>query len=372
MCQQLNFLDTKNWEEITTQKKLTKSLAVLSAALMVVCLIPSTFAAQDNSQKDNMHGMMHEKMNTGEPASFSLDNATFETRQERMLEQVNDIISKIESDIENVDELENENITEEMLTTALTQLEEAKTLINNAEDEDDLKEAMELIKSTMEEIGIEPQKGHGMRQGPMADQGMFRGNESFETQQERMLEQINDTLTLIESDEFDNENITAEVLDNATTQLEEAKTLVENAEDVEDLKEARETIQSAMETLGIGPIMMMDKPDAPEDESFEIQQERMLEQVNNTISKIESDIENIDELDNENITEEMLTTALTQLKEAKTLITNAENEENLKEAMEQIHSAMEELGIRPENERGMERGPMGKTGMSPMNESSES
>jgi len=461
-----NCLDTKNREEINTQRKLTKSIAVLSVALMVVCLVPATFAAQDNNQEYNMHGKMHEKMSTGEPASFSLDNATFETKQERMLEQVNDTISKIESDIENIDELENENITEEMLTTALTQLEEAKTLIVDAEDEDDLKEAMELIHSTTEELGIEPQKEPGMGQRPMEDQGMLQGNESFETQQEkmlehiesmisklesdaenideldnenitakmldnattqleeaktlvensedeedlkeamemvhtameslgigpammgrpevvpedetfetqqeRMLEQINDTLTLIESDEFDNENVTAEMLDNATTQLEEAKTIVENAEDVDDLKEAGELIHSAMETLGMGPAMM-DRPEAlPEGETFETQQERMLEQINNTISKIESDIENIDELENENITEEMLTTALTQLEEVKTLINNAEDEEDLKEAMEQIHSAMEELGIGPENERGMERGPMGKPGMSPRNESSES
>lgn len=342
---------------------------------MVVCLIPSTFAAQDNGQKHDMHGIMHEKINTGESASFSLDNATFETQQERMLEQVNDTISKIESDIENIDELDNENITEEMLTTALTQLEEAKALISDAEDEDDLKEARELIHSTMEELGIEPQKGHGMGQRPMEDKGMLQENESFEIQQEMLLKQINDTtsfMSLIDSDEIDNENITAEMLDNATTQLEEAKTLVENAEDVDDLKEARELVHAAMETLGMGPAMM-GRPEAlSENESFETQQERMLEQINNTISKIESDIENIDELENENITEEMLTTALTQLEEVKTLINNAEDEEDLKEAMEQIHSAMEELGIGPENERGMERGPMGKPGMSPKNESSGS
>ncbi len=370
-------LDTKNREEINTQRKLTKSIAVLSVALMVVCLVPATFAAQDNNQEYNMHGKMHEKMNTGEPASFSLDNATFETKQERMLEQVNDTISKIESDIENIDELDNENITEEMLTTALTQLEEAKTLIIDAEDEDDLKEAMELIRSTTEELGIEPQKEPGMGQRPMEDQGMFQGNESFETQQEKMLEHIESMISKLESDaenidELDNENITAEMLDNATTQLEGAKTIVENAEEVEDLKEARELIHSAMETLGIGHMMKMDRPEASEEETFETQQERMLEQVNNAISKIESDIENIDELENENITEEMLTTARTQLEEVKTLINNAEDQEDLKEAMEQIHSAMEELGIGPENERGMERGPMGKPGMSPRNESSES
>lgn len=367
-----NCLDTKNREEINTQRKLTKSIAVLSVALMVVCLVPATFAAQDNNQEYNMHGKMYEKMNTGEPASFSLDNATFETKQERMLEQVNDMISKIESDIENIDELENGNITEEMLTTALTQLEEAKTLIVDAEDEDDLKEAVELIHSTTEELGIEPQKEPGMGQRPMEDQGMLQGNESFETQQEKMLEQINDTLLKIESDEMDNENITAEMLANATTQLEEAKTIVENAEDEEDMKEAMEMVHTAMESLGIGPAMMGRPEAVPEDETFETQQERMLEQINNTISKIESDIENIDELENENITEEMLTTALTQLEEVKTLINNAEDEEDLKEAMEQIHSAMEELGIGPENERGMERGPMGKPGMSPRNESSES
>jgi coenzyme F420-reducing hydrogenase delta subunit len=50
----------------------------------------------------------------------------------------------------------------------------------------------------------------------------------------------------------------------------------------------------------------------------------------------------------------MLTTALTQLEKVKTLITNAEDEEGLKEAVEQMHSAMEELGIRPTNERRME------------------
>jgi multidrug resistance efflux pump len=87
----------------------------------------------------------------------------------------------------------------------------------------------------------------------MDDKGMFQGNESLETQQEKMLEQINDTISKIDSGEIDDENITAEMLDNATTQLEQAKTIVENAEDVDDLKEARELIHSAIETLGMEP-----------------------------------------------------------------------------------------------------------------------
>jgi hypothetical protein len=67
----------------------------------------------------------------------------------------------------------------------------------------------------------------------------------------------------------------------------------------------------------------------------------------------------------------MLTTALTQLEKVKTLITNAEDEEGLKEAVEQMHSAMEELGIRPTNERRMEPRLMEKAGIAPENESSE-
>ncbi len=230
------------------KKKLVKSIAVFSAALMMVCFLPSAFASQDSAQKHSMDGMMHGNMNIGDAAKFSLDNATFEIQQERMLEQINDTISMIESD-----EIDDENITAEMLANATTQLEKAKTIVENAEDVDDLKEARELIRSAMETLGMEPENRHGMGPGTMDDKGMFQGNESFETQQERMLEHINDTLTLIESDEFDNENITAEMLANATTQLEEAKTIVENAEDVDDLKEAGELIRSAMETLGMEP-----------------------------------------------------------------------------------------------------------------------
>jgi hypothetical protein len=205
-----------------------------------------------------MYGTMHEKMNSAEPLSFFLDNATFEIQQERMLEHVNDTISMIGSDIENIEELEKENITEETLTTALTQLEEAKTLITDAEDEGDLKEAKELIRSAMVTLGITPENGHGLRQKPMDEKGMSQENESFETHQERMLEQINDTISFMEfsmigSEELQDRNITAEMLENATAQLKEAKTIVENAEDKEDLKEAKEQIHSAMEELGIGP-----------------------------------------------------------------------------------------------------------------------
>ena len=441
-------MDTKNWEENNTQKKIIKSIAVLSVAMMVVCMIPATLAAQNDSQQQSMQEIVHgKKINNRGPAGFSLDNETFEVQQERMLEQINNTISKIEAG-----EIEDENITAEMLDNATTQLEEAKTIVENAKEVEDLKEATELMRSAMETLGFEPENRHGM----------LREEESFETQQERMLEQINNTISKIEAGEIEDENITAEMLDNATTQLGEAKTIVENAEDVddlreatklmhsametlglvpvrmmdreapeeesfetkqekmlgkindtisfislinsgeiddenitaemlenataqleeaktivenaqdeEDLKEARELVHSAMETLGMGPAMM-DKPqDFPEDETFETQQERMLEQVNNTISKIEGDIENIEELDNENITEEMLTTALTQLEEVKTLITNAEDEDELKEAVEQMHSAMEELGIRPTNERRMEPRLMEKAGIAPENESSE-
>jgi len=258
LCQKLNCLDTTDLEEISTQRKMTRSIAAFSVALMVLCLVPSTFAAQDNGHKHDMYGTMHEKMNSAEPLSFFLDNATFEIQQERMLEHVNDTISMIGSDIENIEELEKENITEETLTTALTQLEEAKTLITDAEDEGDLKEAKELIRSAMVTLGITPENGHGLRQKPMDEQGMSQENESFETHQERMLEQINDTISFMEfsmigSEELQDRNITAEMLENATAQLKEAKTIVENAEDKEDLKEAKEQIHSAMEELGIGP-----------------------------------------------------------------------------------------------------------------------
>ncbi|WP_321419616.1 hypothetical protein [uncultured Methanomethylovorans sp.] len=324
-------------------------------------MVPATLAAQDNSQQQKMYETMHgEKINTRDPAGFSLDNETFESQKERMLEQINDTISKIETG-----EINNENITAEMLDNATTQLEDAKTIVENAGDITELNEARELVHSAMETIGLAPVK--------MMDRQGAPEEESFDTEQERMLGQINDTISfisLIDSGEIDDENITAEMMDNATTQLEDAKTIVQNAENVEDLKEARELIHSAIETLGMGPVMM-GKPDAlQDDKTFETEQERMLEQVNNTISKIKSDIENIDELDNKNITEDMLTTALTELEEAKTLITNAEDEKDLKEAMEQMHSAMEELGIGPVNERGMEPGQKGKTGTSPGNESS--
>lgn len=258
MCQQLNWLDTTNLEEISTQRRLTRYIAAFSVALMVLCLVPSTFAAQENGHKHDMRGMTHEKMNTKEPLSFSLDNATFEVQQERMLEHVNDTISMLGSDIENIEELENENITEEMLANAITQIEEAKTLITDAEDEGDLKEAKELIRSAMMTLGVAPENGHGMRQKPMDDQGISQGNESFETDQERMLQQINDTISFMEfsmvgAEELHDKNITAEMLENATIQLEKAKTIVLNAEDEEDLKEVRGQIQSAMEELGIGP-----------------------------------------------------------------------------------------------------------------------
>ena len=329
--------------------------------MMVVCMIPATLAAQNDSQQQSMQEIVHgKKINNRGPAGFSLDNETFEVQQERMLEQINDTISKIEAG-----EIEDENVTVEMLDNATTQLEEAKTIVENAEDVDDLREATKLMHSAMETLGLVPVRMMD-REAPE--------EESFETKQEKMLGKINDTISfisLINSGEIDDENITAEMLENVTVQLEEAKTIIENAQDEEDLKEARELVHSAMETLGMGPAMM-DKPENfPEDETFETQQERMLEQVNNTISKIEEDIENIDELDNENVTEEMLTTALTQLEKVKTLITNAEDEEGLKEAVEQMHSAMEELGIRPTNERRMEPRLMEKAGIAPENESSE-
>lgn len=167
MCRQLNWLDTTDLEEISTQRKMTRSIATFSVALMVLCLVPSTFAAQDNGHKHDMYGTMHENMNSSESLSFSLDNATFEIQQERMLEHVNDTISMIGSDIENIKELENENITAEMLENATTQLEEAKTIVENAEDEEDLKEAMQMLHTAMETLGMGPEKERGMERGPV-------------------------------------------------------------------------------------------------------------------------------------------------------------------------------------------------------------
>ena len=373
-----------------TQKKMTKFIAVLSAALMVVCFIPSTFAAQDTIQRNSMDRAMHPEMNITWSANFSHENESFGTQQERMLEQINNTISKIKADVANVDGLENKNITTEMLDNATTQLEDAKTLVESAENVDDLKVAMEKVHTAMEELGIRPQDGPEMRREMMGNatgNATAFGNESFGTQQERMLEQINNTISKIKADAanvdgLENKNITAEMLDNATTQLQDAKTVVESAENVDDLKVAMEKVHTAMEELGIrpqnGPEMRREmmgnatgNATAFGNESFGTQQERMLEQINNTISKIKADATNVDGLENKNITAEMLDNATAQFEEVKTLVTNAENVDDLKVAMEKIHTAMEELGIRPENEKGMERGPMGKPGMPPQNETSK-
>ena len=217
---------------------------------MVICPVPSTFAVQDNGQKHDLNRAIHEKMDTLGTASFSIDNSALEIRQEKMLEQINDTISFIEFSMTGSHEPNDANITAEMLADVTTQLKEAKTLVENAEDKKDLKEATEMVHSAMETLGMGP--------ATMDKPEALPEHETFQTQQERMLEQINDTISFIEfsmigSDEPNDANITAEMLADVTTQLKEAKTLVENAEDEKDLKEATEMVHSAMEEIEIGP-----------------------------------------------------------------------------------------------------------------------
>jgi hypothetical protein len=137
------------------QRKLTKSIAVLSVSLMVICLVPATLAAvMDNNQKYNLSGMTDGKIHHERSANFDLENSSFEVQQERMLELINGIISKTDSG-----DINDENITEEMLTTALTNLEEAKKIVENAEKEEELHEARELIHSAMEILHVKPETG---------------------------------------------------------------------------------------------------------------------------------------------------------------------------------------------------------------------
>ncbi|WP_094227256.1 hypothetical protein [Methanolobus psychrotolerans] len=159
--------------------KYMKVLACLSLALIVFSAVtPGAFADETgtaketkefrdykvmdhrvmNSPREN-HGMNNEAM---EAPVFETEEEEMQFLVERQTECINKRIERLQGMLENIDEIDDENITEDSINEQITELETLLTDIEDATTLDEFKEILEEARKN------NPQPhGHGREFGPM-------------------------------------------------------------------------------------------------------------------------------------------------------------------------------------------------------------
>jgi DNA repair exonuclease SbcCD ATPase subunit len=208
--------------------------------------------------------------------------------------------------------------------------------------------------------------GHGPRGGPGMDSENAVEAMEFDSEEEELeflverttesishrIEKLNDMLENI--DEIDNEDITEESIDEQITELETLLEEVEAATSVDELKEIMEEARDSMM-----PGMKGEKPEMEEmefeseEEEMEFLLERETESISHRIEKLNDMLENVDEIDNEDITEESIEEQITELEALREGIESATTLDKLKEILEEYR----ENNPQPHGHGG-ERGPM--------------
>ncbi|AKB85227.1 hypothetical protein [Methanococcoides methylutens] len=236
-------------------KKILKLLSCLAVILMVACILPSGAFAAENGQLDKgdvKFGKMNRFADSGMDRSdvrekfqdkmpeFESDEEKFDFFQDKMSELIGEQIERLESI--DLDEIDNEHITAELIEERLEALNSAKTELETAESLEDLGEIRESIAP------VKPHDGHGDRNmGMMEEMPEFESDEEkFEYLLEMMSESIDKRIEALESidlDEIDNERITAENIAERLDNLEQAQEALADATSLDDLKEIREDLK---------------------------------------------------------------------------------------------------------------------------------
>ena len=148
--------------------KILKTIGCFAAILMVFSLFPTgALAAEDNNTKDlsMMKSGVHNRMAHGIggglflsddrpvcPVEFESEEDAFEFHKERLITSFDERIERLETLKENLDDIGNEEITEELIDEHIVQLEDAKELISSAENKEEINEVMGSLSPLFEDM----------------------------------------------------------------------------------------------------------------------------------------------------------------------------------------------------------------------------
>jgi len=86
------------------------------------------------------------------PVEFESEEDAFEFHKERLITSFDKRIERLETLKENLDDIGNDEITEELIDEHIVQLEDAKELISSAEDNEEINEVMGSLSSIFEDM----------------------------------------------------------------------------------------------------------------------------------------------------------------------------------------------------------------------------
>ncbi|WP_292466510.1 hypothetical protein [Methanolobus sp.] len=240
------------------KQKLLKAIACLSLVLMVFsAMAPGAFADVTGTASDADKFSEHSKMRNGsrggpgmdrgeavEAMEFDSEDQELEFVVEKTTESFNYRIERLNEMLENIDEMDNENITEESIEEQITELETLLEDIEAAETLDDFKAIMEEAKESMMENM--PEKGE---RPAMEEMEFDSDEEEMEFIVEKATESINHNIEKLNEmleniDEIDDESVTEESIEE---QIAELETLQEDIESATTLDELKEIIKEARE-----------------------------------------------------------------------------------------------------------------------------
>ncbi|WP_319506529.1 hypothetical protein [uncultured Methanolobus sp.] len=186
--------------------------------------------------------------------------------------------------------------------------------------------------------------------------------EEMEFLVERETESINNRIERLKEmleniDEIADDNITKDSIEEQITEL---KTLLADIEDTSSLDQLKEIMEEAREAMMMGKQGIMgDRPQMEEmefdteDKEIEFLVERETESINNRIERLNGMLENIDEIADDNITEDSIQEQITELETLLSDIESATTLDELKETLEEYRKS----NPQPRGHGG-ERGPM--------------
>ncbi|WP_445475480.1 hypothetical protein ACT9XH_01665 [Methanococcoides methylutens] len=135
-------------------KKVLKLLSCLAVMLMVLSILPSAaLAAEDNvklksgkmDRSDSGIGIYNNDKVIQEMPEFETEEEMFEYIQNELFEFIDEQIEVLEKKKENLDEINNKNITAELIDEQIEVLDNAKEETENAESLEDLEEIRKSI-----------------------------------------------------------------------------------------------------------------------------------------------------------------------------------------------------------------------------------
>jgi hypothetical protein len=240
--------------------KTMKVLAGLSLVLMVFSIIPSGALAEETDAVEEGignilgHGMDREarkgmatehRMDKAdiERPEFETEEEEFEFVKERVLSEAEMRIERLENAIENIDEIDNEEVTEKTLSEEIAEIRAFIESVNNASDVEELKETCEAMRENAPER---------MGEGSMERPEFETDEEEFEFVKERMINDAEMKIERLENaieniDEIENAVITEESINEMIAENEAFIEEINNASDLDELKDIME------ENRGNGP-----------------------------------------------------------------------------------------------------------------------